>query len=33
MNKRLYPIPKDHFKEHIHLYLLEFKDGKGVLPE
>jgi hypothetical protein len=29
MNKRLYPISKEDFKEHIYPYLLEFKDGRG----
>jgi len=29
MNERFYPISKDYFKEHIHPYLLELKDGRG----
>ena len=29
MNRRLHPITEDYFKEHIHPYLLEFKDGRG----
>jgi hypothetical protein len=29
MNKRLYPITEDYFKEHIYCHLVEFKDGRG----
>jgi transposase len=29
MNKRLYPISEDYFKNNIYCYLAEFKDGRG----
>src|SRR5689334_16383414 len=29
MNKRFYPISKEYFQKHIHLQLIELKDGRG----